>query len=92
MPLKTLVPPAARLWLKQVRQESWCRPTVRFPAGKKHNKQYPVKVTPSDKTGQLSCLASTYFSQQSRKQEAMTVHVLGVVRGSNGLLPGHACL
>ena len=32
LPLKTLVPQTARLWLKQVRQESWCQPTVRFEA------------------------------------------------------------
>ena len=32
------------------------------PAGKVYGKQYPVKVKPSGKTGQLSCL-STFLSK-----------------------------
>ncbi len=53
------------------------------PAGKIHRKRYPVKVKPSGKTGQLSCLVSGLS-----KQEAVAVYT----RGSKSLLPGQACL
>ena len=43
------------------------------PAGKFHRKQYPVKVIPSGKIGQLSCLVSTFLSRAaSRKQRLFT--------------------
>ena len=85
------MPLAARLWLKQVseaRKLVSANGQVRgCPAGKFHRKQYPVKVIPSGKIGQLS-LPSIYFSQQSSKQEAAAVYT----RGSKGLLPGQASL
>ena len=84
------MPLAARLWLKQVseaRKLVSANGQVRgCPAGKFHRKQYPVKVIPSGKIGQLSCLVSTF--QQSSKQEAAAVYT----RGSKGLLPGQASL
>ena len=41
--------------------------------GKFHRKQYPVKVIPSGKIGQLSCLVSTFLSRAaSRKQRLFT--------------------
>ena len=67
LPLKTLVPQAARFWLKQVseaRKLVSANSQVRgCPAGKIHRKQYPVKVKPSGKTGQLSCLVSGFLSK-----------------------------
>jgi len=83
MPMKTLVPQAARLWLKQVREAKKlvaADSQVRgCPAGKMHRKQYPVKVKPSGKTGQLSCLASTFLSKAaSRKQWLFTQGVAKV--------------
>ena len=36
------------------------------PAGKIHTKQYPVKLKPSGKTGQLSCLVSDLFSAKQQ--------------------------
>ncbi len=60
-----------------VRQESWCHPTVRFEAaaGQQarylsfHRKQHSVRVKPSGKTDQLSCLVSvqslSLISQQT---------------------------
>jgi len=75
--LKTLVPQAARLKLKQV---SEARKLVSAnsqvggcPAGKIHRKQYPEKVKPSGKTGQLPCLVSSFLSKAaSRKQWLIT--------------------
>ncbi len=77
LPLKTLVPQAARFWLKQVseaRKLVSANSQVRgCPAGKIHRKQYPVKVKPSGKTGQLSCLVFTFLSKAaSRKQWLFT--------------------
>jgi len=74
---KTLVPQAARLELKQVseaRKLVSANSQVRgCPAGKTHKKQYPVKVKPSGKTGQLSCLVSGFLSKAaSRKQWLFT--------------------
>jgi len=71
------VPQAARLWLKQVseaRKLVSANSQVRgYPAGKIHRKQYPVKVKPSGKTGQLSCLVSSFLSKAaSRKQWLFT--------------------
>ena len=43
------------------------------PAGKIHRKRYPERVKPSGKTGQLSCLVSTFLSNAaSRKQWLFT--------------------
>ena len=62
------MPLAARLWLKQVseaRKLVSANGQVRgCPAGKFHRKQYPVKVIPSGKIGQLSCLVSTFSAEQ----------------------------
>ncbi len=58
-----------------MRQESWCQPTVRFEAAQQEidRKQYPVKVKPSGKAGQLSCLVSSFLSKAaSRKQLLFT--------------------
>ncbi|DBA78181.1 TPA: hypothetical protein ACH3X2_008144 [Trebouxia sp. C0005] len=67
------VPQAARLWLKQVSEArklvSGTSQVRGYPAGRIHRKQYPVKVKPSGKTGQLSCLVSSFLSKAaSRKQ------------------------
>jgi len=66
--LKTLVPQAARLWLKQVseaRKLVSANSQVRgCPAGKIHKKQYPVKVKPFWQN-RPAVLPSIYFSQQS---------------------------
>ena len=77
LPLKTLVPLAARLWTKQVceaRKLVSAHSQVRgCPAGKIHRKRYPEKVTPSGKTGHLTCLVSTFLSKAaSRKQWLFT--------------------
>ncbi len=37
---------------------------LRLAAGKIHRKQYLVKLKTSGKTGQLSCLLSTFLSMQ----------------------------
>ena len=71
------MPLAARLWLKQVseaRKLVLANGQVRgCPAGKFHRKQYPVKVIPSGKIDQLSCLVSTFLSRAaSRKQRLFT--------------------
>ena len=39
------------------------------PAGKIHRKQYPVKVKPSGKTCQLSCLKSTLLRGAARRKQ-----------------------
>jgi len=75
--LETLVAQAARLWLKQVseaRKLVSANSQVRgCPASKIHRKQIPMKVKPSGKTGQLSCLVSTFLSKAaSRKQWLFT--------------------
>jgi len=76
-----------------VSQKLWPKSQVRScPAGTNRREQYPVKFRPSVKSGQLSCLASTYFSQQSSKQEEVAVYILRMTRGSKGLLPEQACL
>ena len=72
-----LVPQAARLWLKQVSKAKKvvsANSQVRgCPASDIHRKRYPVKVKPSGKTGQLSCLVSTVLSKAaSRKQWLFT--------------------
>ena len=72
-----LVLQAARLKLKQVseaRKLVSANSQVRgCPAGKIHEKQHPVKVKPSGKTGQLSCLVSSFLSKAtSRKQWLFT--------------------
>ena len=93
------MPLAARLWLKQVRHESWCQPTVRSeaaqqangqvrgcPAGKFHRKQYPVKVITFGKIGQLSCLVSTFLSRAaSRKQQLFTLEAASLCFQCNHL-------
>ncbi len=71
------MPQAARLELKQVSEAKKlvsANSQVRgCPAGKFHRKRYPVKVKPSGKTGQLSCLVSGFLSKAaSRKQWLFT--------------------
>ena len=78
--MKTLVPQAARLKLKQVNEAKklvLANSLVRnCPAGKIHRKRFPVKVKPSGKTGQLSCLVSGFLSKAtSRKQWLFTQEV-----------------
>ena len=77
LPLKRLVPLAARLWKKQVCEaRKLVSPNSQVrgcPAGKIHRKRYPDRVKPSGKTGQLSCLVSTFLSKAaSRKQWLFT--------------------
>ena len=78
-----LVPQAARLKLKQVSEArklvSASSQLRGCPAGKIHRKQYPVKIKPSGKTGQLSCLLSSLLSKAtSRKQWLFTQGVAKV--------------
>jgi len=65
------VPQAARLWLKQgseARKVVSANSQVRgCPAGKTHKKQYPEKVNPSGKTGQL-CLVSSFVSKAASRK------------------------
>ena len=54
----------------RVRQESWCQAIVRFEAAQqaRFRKRYPEKVKPSGKTGQLSCLVSTFLSKAASRK------------------------
>ena len=67
LPLETLVPQAAGLWVKQVSEAGKLMSTNSqlrgCPAGKIHREQCCVKVKPSGKTGQLFCLVSSFLSK-----------------------------
>ncbi len=75
LPLKSLVPLAARLWLKQVSEAkklvlASCQ--VRgCPAGKIHRKRYLVKVKLYGKTGKLSCLVVTFLSKAASRSQCL---------------------